>query len=461
MNFYSTLDVSHAILSVSELNNSTKMLLEKTMPLLWVKGEISNLKQYHSGHWYFSLKDAHSQIRCVMFRHKNQHLDCQLKDGLQVEVRALVTLYEPRGDFQLNVETIRRSGIGELFEAFEALKTRLEKAGFFDATRKKQLPSISQQIGIITSPNTAALRDVISILQRRMPMLPIIIYPTPVQGTDAAQNIAKAIEIASQRADCDVLILCRGGGSIEDLWSFNDEIVAQAIITCKIPIITGIGHETDYTIADFVADKRAPTPSGAAELASQDSEALYHRLNTLHQRLNRIILHHIEHCMQQTDLLTHRLIHPGERIHNQYIHLQNSKERFITSWTYQTDKKSWKLCELGQRLNAATPKIARLLEQHDKLTQRLHQALLHHLNTLAISLQNKQSQLTHLNPQSVLERGYSIAYSAQGTVIRNSKEINPGDKIQVKFAQGRAEAEITKISKTTRNIPNADNSEPN
>jgi len=447
MNPLPTLDNYHEVLTVSKLNYSTKMLLEQCMPLLWVRGEVSNLKRYQSGHWYFSLKDTNAQVRCVMFRHKNQYLDWQPKDGLQVEVRALVTLYESRGDFQLNVETIRRAGLGELFEAFEQLKARLEQAGLFNPEHKKTLPVYPKQIGIITSPSTAALRDVISTLQRRMPMLPVIIYPTPVQGRDAAKNIVTSIKNASKRADCDVLILCRGGGSIEDLWSFNEEIVAQAIAACKTPIITGIGHETDFTIADFVADKRAPTPTGAAELASQDSAELHRCLNTLLQRLNRVIVQHLEQCMQQTDGFGHRLIHPGERMHNQRIHLQHLQERLISNWTYHIEKRNWKLYELNQFLTLASPKIAPLLEQQNKFVQRLHHASSRYLETRTASLLHNQAQLVHLNPQSVLERGYSIAYSTEGSVIRDSKQINPGDKIQVKFAKGKADAEVTEIKK--------------
>lgn len=440
-----TLDNYHEVFTVSKLNYCTKVLLEQTMPLLWVRGEVSNLKQYHSGHWYFSLKDANAQVRCVMFRHKNQYLDWQPKDGLQVEVRALVTLYESRGDFQLNVETIRRAGLGKLFEAFEQLKTRLEQAGLFKPEHKKILPIFPQQIGIITSPSTAALRDTLSTLQRRMPMLPVIIYPSPVQGADAAKSIVASIKIASKRADCDVLILCRGGGSIEDLWSFNEEIVAQAIAACKIPIITGIGHETDFTIADFVADKRAPTPTGAAELASQDSAELLRSLITLLQRLQRVIVQHLERCMQKTDGFGHRLIHPGERIHNQRIHLQHLQERLINNWAYYIEKRNWKLSELNQFLTLATPKIAPLLEQQNEFAQRLHFASSRFLETRRVSLLHNQAQLAHLNPQSVLERGYSITYSTDGKVIRNSKLINPGDKIQVKFAKGKAYAEVTEI----------------
>lgn len=444
MNFFSEPNVTHTVITVSELNNRAKTLLEQAIPLLWIEGEISNLKRYPSGHWYFSLKDIGAQVRCVMFRHKNLYLDWQPKEGQHVEVRARATLYESRGDFQLNVETMRRAGQGDLFAAFEQLKARLEKIGLFDPSRKKPLPIFAQQIGIITSPNTAALQDVLSTLQRRMPMLPVIIYPTPVQGTGAAKSIARSINIASNRADCDVLILCRGGGSIEDLWSFNEEIVAQAIAACNIPIISGIGHETDFTIADFVADQRAPTPTAAAEFASLDNLELHHRLNTQYQRLTRIILHHIEQQMQQTDILAHRLTHPGERLHNQQSQLKHTKDRMINSYAHYIEKKHWKLNGFKQHLTSTAPKIPRFLTHQDELTRRLQQAMAHYLTTQIISLQHKQTQLAHLNPQSVLDRGYSITYSAQGTVIRNSNQVKPNDKIQVKFAQGKADAEIIK-----------------
>lgn len=444
MSLFPIASLSHKVLTVSELNSNTKQFLEQNIPLLWVKGEISNLKCYQSGHWYFSLKDSSAQIRCVLFSHKNQYMDWQPKDGMQVEVLALVTLYEPRGDFQLNVETMRRAGSGELFEAFEKLKSKLEKAGLFSPANKKPLPAFPKQIGIITSPDTAALRDVLSTLQRRMPALPIIIYPTPVQGKTAASTIADAIKIACQRTECDVLILCRGGGSIEDLWPFNEEIVALAVAASAIPIISGIGHETDFTIADFVADIRAPTPTGAAELASKDYKELSHRLNTVHQRMYRITLHRIEYAMQQMDILTHRLIHPGDRIKQQHVHLQHLQNRFTKTWVHQIEKKHWKLLEFNQRLAVASPGIVRLETQQKELAARFRYAFSRYFETLAVNSQHLQMQLSHLNPQSVLERGYSITYTMQNTVIRDSKQIHSGDRIQVKFAHGLCEADVSK-----------------
>lgn len=402
MNLFPISSLTHKVLTVSELNSSTKLFLEQNIPLLWIKGEISNLKCYQSGHWYFSLKDSNAQIRCVLFSHRNQYIDWQPKDGMQVEVLALVTLYEPRGDFQLNIETIRRAGLGELFEAFEQLKAKLEKAGLFDPVKKKPLPAFPKQIGIVTSPDTAALRDVLTTLRRRMPSLPVIIYPVLVQGKTAASTIVDAITVANRRAECDVLILCRGGGSIEDLWAFNEEMVAAAIAASEIPVISGIGHETDFTIADFVADIRAPTPTAAAELVSRDHKELSQGLNALHQRMYRITLHRIENAMQRTDMLSHRLIHPGDRIKQQSIHLQHLQDRFRTTWAHQVERRQWKLLEFNQRLMAASPNITDMEKQQKESIARFRAASIRYFETLAIKLHHVQAQLCHLNPQSVL-----------------------------------------------------------
>ncbi|MDC8444981.1 MAG: exodeoxyribonuclease VII large subunit [Nitrosomonas sp.] len=445
-----TLEIPHSIITVSELNRNVKTVLESNIPLLWVKGEISNIKRYPSGHWYFSLKDASAQVRCVMFRHKNQFIDWNPKDGAQIEALALVTLYEARGDYQLNIETLRQAGLGALFEAFEQLKNKLQKAGLFDPTRKRNLPAFPKQIGIITSPATAALHDVLTTLKRRMPILPVIIYPTPVQGKDAALNIATAITTASDRQDCDILILCRGGGSIEDLWAFNEEIVAQAIAACAIPIICGIGHETDFTIADFVADKRAPTPTGAAELVSTSMEELLQQLKRLQKNLQRAALRRIENHMQQIDLLAHRLTHPGERISHQLAHLRHLRERIANNRNYHIAQKQWKINELEQRL-------LRTLQNHtdlsrstgliDRLSTRLQQGLTRYYETLSAQLQHYQARLANLNPQAVLERGYSITYSTHGEIIRSTNQLRKNDKIQVKFAQGQIDAQIQNINK--------------
>ncbi len=435
----------YKIFSVSELNQQTKQLLEQNIPLLWVRGEISNLKCYQSGHWYFTLKDLHAQVRCVMFGHRNQHVDWQPADGTQVEILALVTLYEPRGDYQLNIEVMRRAGLGELFKAFEKLKSKLDKAGLFNPARKRRLPAFARQIGIITSPDTAALRDVLTTLQRRMPAAPVIIYPTLVQGKAAAYHIVQAINMACQRAECDVLILCRGGGSIEDLWAFNEEAVAIAIATCPIPVVSGIGHETDFTIADFVADLRAPTPTAAAEMVSKDRIELIRQLQSWHQHTTRAALHRIERIMQQIDILSHRLIHPGDRIIQQSAHLRQLHDRFMRAWKHQTEKRKWKQLELNQRYLTVSPDLIRLEQHHQITASRLQNALNRYLEIHFTNIQHWHTQLQHLNPQTVLERGYSITYTTAGSIIRSSKQLKSGDEIQVKFAAGSCEADVTQI----------------
>lgn len=456
MNTSSTVHQStRAILSVSELNYCAKILLEQAMPLRWISGEISNLKQYSSGHWYFSLKDENAQVRCVMFRHKNRLLDWQPTDGMQVEVNALVTIYEPRGDFQLGVENIRRAGLGTLFEAYERLKTKLEKAGFFDPTQKKPLPRHPKQIGVITSQSAAALRDVLSTLKHRMPAIPIILYPTPVQGEGSAAKIADTINLAAKRNECDVLILCRGGGSIEDLWAFNEEVVAHAIAACTIPVISGIGHETDFTIADFVADTRAPTPTGAAQLACQDTQTLLRHINVLNNQVQQSMRRYLERLMQQTDTMTHRLLHPGERINNQLIQLQHIQERLVRSWSHIIETQHWKNAEIQQRLLSSLPNISQLNQQQKELALRMNRAIRHQTETANTHLQHQQAHLQHLNPHAVLARGYSISYTAEGVVLRNSDQIKIGDDIQVTFAKGWCDANVSKKGKRTHNPPPA------
>ena len=303
-----------AVIEVSALNRMVRDMLEHALPLMWVRGEVSNFTCAPSGHCYFTLKDAAAQVRCTMFRSRARLLDWQPRNGMQIEVRALPTLFEPRGEFQLNVETIRRSGMGALYEAFERLKLRLAAEGLFASERKRALPAFPRRIGVVTSPQAAALRDVLTILARRMPSLPVLVYPTAVQGADAAQGIARAIEAASRRLECDVLIVCRGGGGIEDLWAFNDEAVARAIHGCALPVVTGIGHETDFTIADFVADLRAPTPSAAAQAASPDRRELSARVAETSARMARAFARRLDRLWQGVDYLVRRLVDPRERL---------------------------------------------------------------------------------------------------------------------------------------------------
>lgn len=391
------------VMTVTELNRLARNVLEQSFPLFWVSGEVSNLTRAASGHWYFSLKDAGAQVRCVMFKGRNSYLDWTPKEGDKVEARSTVTLYEARGDFQLTVEFLQRAGLGALFEAFEKLKAKLQQEGLFDASLKKSLPAHPKKIGIVTSPDAAALRDVLTTLKRRMPSIPIVIYPTPVQGRDAADLIAHAIDSANQRAECDVLIICRGGGSIEDLWQFNEEIVARAIAACSIPTISGVGHETDFTIADFVADMRAATPTAAAELATPSREALLNSLNQLKLQLSRNMQYYLGQRAQTLDYLARRLVSPLQQLEQQKSQLAQISYRLTTCMQQQLHTKQQNLLRLSQNLQ-------------------------------------------HLNPQAVLTRGYAFVQNKSGTIINSSLQLQRGDTVTLTFGVGSADATINKTN---------------
>ena len=413
-------DKKNRVFSVRELNFSVKQLLENGLPLMWVRGEISNFVCAASGHWYFSLKDEQAQVRCVMFRHKNQYLDWLPKNGVQVEVLALATLYEARGEFQLTLEQMRPAGLGALFEAFERLKRKLEDEGLFDAARKRPLPFLPMQIGIVTSPQAAALRDVLTTLSRRMPGIPVVLYPTPVQGEGAAQKIAQAIRLAGERAECDVLLLCRGGGSIEDLWAFNEEVVARAIAASPIPVVSGVGHETDFTIADFVADQRAATPTAAAQLIVPEQQELQQRLRHAAQRLARGRQRQFERVMQQLDFLQRRLVHPAQRIGQQAQHLG----------------------QLRQRLYRARPDLAQLGARSTEQGRRLLEAMQRTLDRHNVRLHGLQQHLLHLDPHQVLARGYSMVRDEHGAIVSDSAGLATGARLDITFARGWARAEL-------------------
>lgn len=393
--------LSAKVLTVTELNRLARNVLEQSFPLFWVSGEISNFTRAASGHWYFSLKDTGAQVRCVMFKGRNSYVDFVPREGDKIEARCTVTLYEARGDFQLTVEFVQRAGLGALFEAFEKLKNKLSTEGLFDASAKRAIPKHPTQIGIITSPDAAALRDVLTTLKRRMPNIPIIIYPTPVQGRGMADLIANAINTANQRAECDVLIICRGGGSIEDLWQFNEEIVARAIANCNIPTISGVGHETDFTICDFVADMRAATPTAAAELATPSRDTLLNALNQLKQNLTKNITFTLSQRAQALDYLARRLISPLQNIENKRNQLSQLQHRLLVS------------C--------------------NRLLQTRQQQLKH------IS-----SSLEQLNPNAVLKRGYAFVQQENGTIVTESKQLKTHEIIKITFAQGNATAQIQK-----------------
>lgn len=392
------------VITVTELNRMARNVLEQSFPLFWVTGEVSNFTRAASGHWYFSLKDAGAQVRCVMFKGRNSYVDFLPREGDKIEARCTVTLYEARGDFQLTVEFVQRAGLGALFEAFERLKNKLAQEGLFDESGKLPIPKQPKQIGIVTSADAAALRDVLTTLRRRMPNIPVIIYPTPVQGKGAAQLIANAINTANARAECDVLIICRGGGSIEDLWQFNEEVVARAIANCAIPIVSGVGHETDFTICDFVADIRAATPTAAAELVTPSRDALLSSLRQLKVHLFRNLQFALNQRAQALDYLSRRLISPTQQIVQQKFQLA-------------------------------------------QITSRLQNAALQLLNTRQQNLLRLSQNLQHLNPQAVLTRGYAFVHDTNGTIVNNSNQLSENDQVKLTFGTGSAEAVINKVNR--------------
>ena len=437
----------NSVLSVRELNLAAKNLIEGGLPLLWVCGEISNFVSAASGHWYFSLKDEQAQVRCVMFRHKSQHLDFRPANGMQIEVQALATLYEARGDFQLTLEKMRPAGLGALFEAFERLKTKLESEGLFDVARKRALPLLPGQIGIITSPQAAALRDVLRTLANRMPNVPVVLYPVPVQGVEAGQKIAQAIVTANRRAECDVLIVCRGGGSIEDLWAFNEEVVARAIAASAIPVVSGVGHETDVTIADFVADLRAATPTAAAQAVVPDRQALRRHLAQQHQHLARAALRQFEQRMQQLDYLQRRLVHPAQRIRQQIGQLDNLHHRMRLAQGGSLQQVQWRWQVASQRLRRLQPDIAQGREHLAVSTHRLNSAMTVYLARQDARLLALSRQVQHLDPQQVLARGYSVVRDAAGRTVSSSAAIAAGEHLQLTFAQGGATVAVQETHK--------------
>ena len=407
------------ILTVSALARSVRDLLEHRYPLLWVAGEISNLTLAKSGHVYFVLKDEHAQLRCVMFRSRQQQLDWDPRDGMQIEAQVLVSLYEARGEFQLNVETMRRAGQGARFEAFVRLRDKLEKEGLFDAAVKRPLPAVPRTIGVVTSRDAAALRDVLTTLGRRNPSIAVVLYPASVQGPRAAEEVAGALRRAGQRGECDVLLLVRGGGSIEDLWTFNEEIVARAVRACPIPVVTGIGHETDFTIADFAADRRAPTPTAAAELVSPERRRLLDAVGALARKIDASARRELERRMLHVDQLARRVVHPGAGLAAQGELLAQLRLRIVSA-------------------------AARLLidRRSEHLHSRLHAAMHVALERTASRCARLAAGLSHLDPARVLERGYGIVQKADGRIVRDSAALALGEAVTLRLSRGTAGARI-------------------
>ncbi|WP_301100515.1 exodeoxyribonuclease VII large subunit [Propionivibrio sp.] len=438
---------SVSVIPVSMLNRLARERLESAFPLCWVGGEVSNLTYATSGHVYFSLKDAAAQVRCVMFRNRAQLLGWRLENGQHLEARVLVTLYEARGDFQLNVETARKAGLGNLYEKFLLLKEKLEREGLFAEEEKRSLPAFPRCVGIVTSQQAAALSDVLSTLLRRAPQVSIVLYPTPVQGEGAAEQIAGAIRRASERHECELIIVCRGGGSLEDLWAFNDEGVARAIRACSLPVITGIGHETDFTIADFAADQRAPTPTAAAELAAPERSALLARLFDFRLSLRRQFWQSHGQRSQHLDWLTLRLQHPAQRLAQQRADLLNLRRRLDNGLTQASTRGRQRLAGLTRRLLLARPDSGRFARRLETLSAKLHSDWQEALHGKSADLTRIAASLTHLNPDAVLARGYSIVSDEAGRILRDCGSLEPNDRIAVLFHAGRANATVTSISK--------------
>lgn len=415
------------------------MLLEQNFPLIWVEGEISNLARPSSGHIYFSLKDSHSQVRCAMFAMRARLVNFKIENGQHVLIRAKVSLYEGRGDYQLIAEHMEEAGAGALQRAYEILKQRLAAEGLFEPAHKRTIPKIPKAIGVITSPTGAAIRDILSVLSRRFPSMPVYIYPAAVQGQAAAKQIVKAIELANEHNVCGVLIVARGGGSLEDLWPFNEEIVARAIYDSELPIVSGVGHEIDFTIADFVADQRAPTPSAAAELCTPDSSEWLRALANLLQRMHQLTCARLQQHAQNIEWLSRRLQHPGQRLREQSQRLDDLEQRLHRAHYHYTKHLQSQIAELAAKLQRHLPtaNIQQLKNQQELLSYRLQQAMRSTFTHRAQQLALNSHALETVSPLATLSRGYAIIKQADtGKIVRSVTEVERGTKIRAQFTDG-------------------------
>jgi exodeoxyribonuclease VII large subunit len=434
------------IYSVSRLNREVRVLLERGLGSLWLEAEISNLARPSSGHWYFSLKDAAAQVRCCMFRQRNMLCAFAVRDGQKVLVRARVGLYEPRGEYQLVIDYMEDAGLGALKRQFEELSARLSAEGLFAAERKRSLPVMPKRIGVITSPTGAAIRDILHVLARRFAAVPVLIYPVSVQGAAAAAGIAAAVRLAGRRADCDVLIVARGGGSLEDLWAFNDEALARAIVASPIPIISGIGHEIDFTIADFAADVRAPTPSAAAELAVPDGEEWHASLGRITSRLQRGLMRRIEAQRQRLRWLIGRaaLVSPSARLSQQTQRLDDLEQRLSRAMRQILADRRSALGERRGHLWQLSP-VARVrgtAARQAALFARLKAAAFARLHLARERLSPLVRTLNAVSPLATLERGYAIVSREGGGILINAADVAPGTFIEARLAKGKIRAKV-------------------
>ncbi|MCG8563643.1 MAG: exodeoxyribonuclease VII large subunit [Desulfobacterales bacterium] len=429
---------------MSHLTREIKTLLEERFPFIWITGEISNFAVPASGHSYFSLKDSNAVINCAMFKHQRRNLKFQPENGMKIMGMARLSLYEPRGSYQLIFEHMEPEGAGALQVAFEQLKQKLSSQGLFDAARKKKLPQLPRKISIITSGTGAAVRDIIHIAQRRAPYCHLEIIPVKVQGHGAAQEIVNAIELANQHSGSDLIILARGGGSLEDLEAFNSEPLAMAISKSVIPMVTGVGHETDFTIADFVADLRAPTPSGAAEIALPDSTELTRRIGQLKLRLDNAMDRELNHLNQRVDDLQGRLKSPEQFISMQKEQVKNLAYRLSRSTQAKYMAGSDKLDWLKRGLKAQAPQT-----DADKIKHYLAQLSMHmdhRINVLKERVTHVQNNLDALNPSAILDRGYSMVRALPDQkLISQSGQVEIDDRVEIILSKGRLETRVEKI----------------
>lgn len=437
------------VYTVSQLNREVRTLLERSLAVVWIEGELTNLAQPASGHWYFSLKDRDAQVRCAMFRQRNINVGFTPRAGQHVLARARVSLYEPRGDYQLIVEHLEEAGIGALKREFERLKAKLAAEGLFAAERKRSLPRFPARIGVVTSPTGAAVRDILHILRRRFPPAAVLIYPTLVQGAAAAPAIVDALALASARAECDVLILARGGGSLEDLWAFNDERVARAVQACTIPVVAGIGHEIDFTIADWVADARAPTPSGAAELVTPDRHAVLQALAKTAERLRVASRRELRALETRLAYLAARLklAHPGTRLLQQAQRLDDLEQRLAGAMRGGLHQDRHRVSEAFARLVRLSPehRVREYRVRHAALEARLDRALAERMAQAAHRLGLARRALHAVSPLATLTRGFAIVTrAADGALLTDSGSIGLDEEIEARLARGRVRARVTR-----------------
>lgn len=440
---FQRLGLDREVLTVSQLNQRARHLLEDVFPQVWVEGEISNLARPASGHLYFTLKDSQAQVRCALFRQNALKVRQALRDGLAVKVRGKVSLFEGRGDYQMIADAVEPAGDGALRLAFEALKEKLASEGLFATERKRPLPAHPQRVGIVTSPTGAVIRDIISVFRRRAPQVSLTLVPTAVQGREATAQIVRALALADAQG-FDALILARGGGSLEDLWCFNEEAVARAVAACKTPIVSAVGHETDVSISDFVADVRAPTPSAAAELLAPDSSGLRQRLEGLERRLLLRMRQLIAHQHLRLDGLTRRLRHPGERLRQQAQRLDDLEMRLQRALDRQVSQRHERLARLETRLAAQHPgrALGLLRQRLDALAARLPRAMRETLGTRRLELQSQVQTLHAFSPLATLGRGYSILLDERGQAIRSASQTQPGQRLKARLGEGELEVRV-------------------